>query len=104
MLDFINPSHPSEFAVLRLVAEAQEGGGDVFDIGRLCKNLVRGDNVAWEQAWLGLAEGTEAKAKRELELGHRRTARQFFFMPINTTGCPMCFSPAMRWNGERRDF
>ena len=35
MLDFINPSHPSEFAVLRLVAEAQEGGGDVFDIGRL---------------------------------------------------------------------
>ena len=43
MLDFIDPSHPSEFAVLRLVAEAQEGGGDVFDIGRLCKSLEPGE-------------------------------------------------------------
>jgi dipeptidyl aminopeptidase/acylaminoacyl peptidase len=79
MLDFVNPSHPSEFAVLRLVAEAQEGGGDVFDIGRLCRNLEPGDTAAWEKGWLGLADATEAKAKRELELGHKRTARQLFF-------------------------
>ena len=102
MLDFINPSHPSEFAVLRLVAEAQEGGGDVFDIGRLCRDLEPGDAVAWEKAWLGLAEATEAKAKRELDLGHKRTACNFSFMPINTTECPMCFSPATNWNVERR--
>ena len=79
MLDFINPSHPSEFAVLRLVAEAQEGGGDVFDIGRLCKTLEPGDREGWEKGWLGLAEATEAKAKHELALGHKRTAMQFFF-------------------------
>src|SRR4030095_6848389 len=79
MLDFVNPSHPSEFAVLRLVAEAQEGGGDVFDIGRLCRNLEPGDTAAWENGGLGLADATEAKAMRELEVGHKRTAGQFFF-------------------------
>ena len=79
MLDFINPSHPYEFAVLRLVAEAQEGGGDVFDIGRLCRNLEPRDKEGWEKGWLGLAEATEAKARRELALGHKRTAMQFFF-------------------------
>ena len=79
MLDFVNPSHPSEFAVLRLVAEAQEGGGDCFDIGRLCKTLEPGDMVGWEKGWLELAERTEAKAKRELASGHKRTAMQFFF-------------------------
>jgi hypothetical protein len=58
MLDFINPSHPSEFAVLRLVAEAQEGGGDVFDIGRVCRNLEPRDLVAWEKAWLELGDAS----------------------------------------------
>lgn len=79
MLDFINPSHPFEFAVLRLVAEAQEGGGDVFDIGRLCRNIEPGDKNAWEKAWLELAERIEAKAERELAMGHKRTAMQYFF-------------------------
>ncbi|HEU5463343.1 MAG TPA: prolyl oligopeptidase family serine peptidase [Candidatus Binatia bacterium] len=79
MLDFINPSHPAEFAVLRLVAEAQEGGGDVFDIGRLCRTLEPGDTGGWERGWLDLAQKIEAKAQRELALGHKRTALQFFF-------------------------
>ena len=104
MLDFINPSHPAEFAVLRLVAEAQEGGGNVFDIGRLCKTLEPGRWVGWEKGWLELADATEAKAKRELALGHKRTAMQFFSTPINTIGCPTCFSPATNWNAERRAF
>jgi hypothetical protein len=98
MLDFIKPPHPSEFAVLRLVAEAQEGGGDVFDIGRLCRTLEPGDMAGWETGWLGLAEATEAKARRELAAGHKRTAMQFSFTPINTTACPTCFWPAMNWN------
>jgi len=79
MLDFINPSHPFEFQVLRLVAEAQQGGGDVFDIGRLCRNITPGDREGWERAWHGLAETMEAKAKRELELGHKKTSMQNFF-------------------------
>ncbi len=79
MLDFFQPTSPFEFQVLRLLAEAQQGGGDVFDIARLCRNLSPGDKEGWERAWLSLAEATEAKAKLELELGHRQTSMQNFF-------------------------
>jgi len=44
--------------------EAQQGGGDVFDIARAMKNVEPGDKAAWERAWLELAEKTEARAKR----------------------------------------
>ena len=79
MLDFFQPSGPFESQTLRLVAEAQQGGGDVFDIARLCRNLKPGDKEGWERAWLGLAEATEAKAKRALQSGHTRTGMQNFF-------------------------
>lgn len=79
MLDFFSPTGPFESQTLRLVAEAQQGGGDVFDISRLCRKLKPGDKEGWERAWLELAEAIEAKAKRELQLGHKRTAMQNFF-------------------------
>lgn len=79
MIDFFSPTTPFESQTLRLLAEAQQGGGDVFDIARLCRNLKAGDKVGWERAWLGLAEAMEAKARRELELGHARTSMQNFF-------------------------
>lgn len=79
MIDFFQPTGPFESQTLRLVAEAQQGGGDVFDIARLCRGLTPGDKKGWERAWLALAQATETKAKRELELGHRRTSTQLFF-------------------------
>ena len=51
----------------------------MFSISAACETLEPGDMVGWERGWLGLAEATEAKAKRELALGHKRTAMQFFF-------------------------
>ena len=33
MFDFLFPNHPFGGHTLRLVAQAQQGGGDVFDIG-----------------------------------------------------------------------
>ena len=79
MLDFFNPKHPFESQTLRLVAEAQQGGGDAFDIARLCRKIQPGDKEGWEKAWLELAHATEAEAKNALAAGHRRTAIQFFF-------------------------
>lgn len=79
MLDFLKPTHPFGFHVLRLVAEAQQGGGDVFDIARLCEGLEPGDRDGWERAWLGLAERTEAAAKQSLAAGYKRSAMQYFF-------------------------
>ena len=104
MLDFINPSHPSEFAVLRLVAEAQEGGGDVFDIGRLCRILSPAITLPGKR--LGWGSRPQAKPRPSVSLNWVTGAPpgNGFFMPINITECPMCFSPEMSWNGERRDF
>jgi dienelactone hydrolase len=79
MLNFLKPDHPWGFHVLRLVAEAQQGGGDLFDIARLCERLEPNDRDGWESGWLDLAERTEANAKRALALGHQDTAMQNFF-------------------------
>ncbi len=79
MFDFFQPTHPFGGQTLRLVAEAQAGGGDVFDIARLCRGIEPGDKAVWEQAWRGLAAETEIKAKQALAKGHQRTAMQFFF-------------------------
>jgi dienelactone hydrolase len=79
MLDFLRPTHPFSFHVLRLVAEAQQGGGDLFDIARLCRRLEPDDRGGWERAWLALAEATEANAKRALAAGRQQTAMENFF-------------------------
>lgn len=79
MIDFIKPTHPWGFHVLRLAAEAQQGGGDLFDIARLCERLEPGDLAGWERGWLGLAEKIEAEAKRTLDSEHRDSARAHFF-------------------------
>jgi dienelactone hydrolase len=79
MLDFFQPTHNFGFQALRLVAEAQHGGGDVFEIARLCDGLEPDDKIGWERAWLALAESTESKAKEALAAGHRQTATDYFF-------------------------
>jgi len=79
MIDFFRPTHNFGFQVLRLVAEAQHGGGDVFDIARLCRDLELDDKDGWERGWLHLAESTENKAKHALTSGHKRTAMEYFF-------------------------
>jgi dienelactone hydrolase len=79
MLDFVKPTHPWGFHVLRLAAEAQQGGGDLFDIARLCERLEPDDRGGWERGWLDLAERTETNAKRALVLGHQDTAMRNFF-------------------------
>src|SRR5437016_2967297 len=83
MFDFLFPSHPFGGHTLRLLAQAQQGGGDVFDIARAMKSVEAGDKVAWERAWLELAEKTEARAKQALGAGHQRTAKQYFFHANN---------------------
>lgn len=79
MIDFLFPAEVMGGQTLRLVAEAQQGGGDLFDVARLCRGLDPGDKGAWQDAWLGLARETEARAREALASGHERTARQFFF-------------------------
>ena len=63
MFDFFTPNHPFGGQTLRLVAQAQQGGGDIFDIARTCAKIEPGDKTGWEREWLQLAQTTEAKAK-----------------------------------------
>ena len=79
MFDFFTPTHPFGGQTLRLVAQAQEGGGDVFDIARTCKRIEPGDKDGWEREWLALAERIEGKAKEALATGRTKTAIRFFF-------------------------
>jgi dipeptidyl aminopeptidase/acylaminoacyl peptidase len=79
MFDFFRPTHPFGGQTLRLVAEAQHGGGDVFDIARICHGIEEGDTDGWERAWVAAAEAAEAKAHDALAAGRKHTARQFFW-------------------------
>ncbi len=83
MFDFLFPDHPFGGHTLRLLAQAQQGGGDLFDIARAMKHVEAGDRDAWEKAWLELAQKTEARAKEALAAGHRRTAEQYLFHSSN---------------------
>ncbi len=79
MFDFFRPTHPFGGQTLRLVAEASQGGGDVFEIARTCHEIEEGDKDGWERSWISLAERTEKKAKDALADGREITARQHFF-------------------------
>ena len=79
MFDFLFPTEPFGGQTLRLVAQAQQGGGDLFDIARTCRNIQAGDKESWEKAWLDLAQKTEARATEALSAGRKITARNYFF-------------------------
>ena len=79
MFDFFFPTHPFGGQTLRLVAQAQQGGGDVFDIARTCAKIEPGDKDGWERGWLELAQNTEAKGQAALAGGHHHTAIPYFF-------------------------
>src|SRR5262249_9163787 len=77
------PNHPFGGHTLRLVAQAQQGGGDIFDIARAMKSVEAGDKTAWEGAWLGLGGKKETRAHEALDAKRVRTARQYFFHASN---------------------
>ena len=79
MFDFLFPSHAFGSQTLRLVAEAQQGGGDVFDIARCCRGIEEGDTDSWERAWVALAERIEGLARDALADGRNTTAMKYFF-------------------------
>jgi hypothetical protein len=79
MFDFLFPTEPFGGQTLRLVAQAQQGGGDLFDIARTCRDIKPGDKQSWEKGWHELAQNTEARAREALAAGRKITARDYFF-------------------------
>ncbi len=79
MFDFFFPGESFGSQTLRLVAEAGEGGGDVFEIARVCRDIEAGDREGWERAWSDKARRTQERAETALAAGNRRTALGYFF-------------------------
>ena len=52
MFDFFFPTEGMGSQTLRLVAEAGEGGGDVFEIARVCREIEPGNHESWERRGL----------------------------------------------------
>lgn len=79
MNDFFQPTEPFAAQTQRLVAEAQQGGGDLFDIARTYQEITPGDTESWQREWLNLAERVEERAMAALTAGNEQTAIQYFF-------------------------
>jgi hypothetical protein len=69
MFDFLFPTHPFGGHTLRLAAQAQQGGADLFDIARAMRSVDAGDKIAWETAWLDLARKIESRSAAALAAG-----------------------------------
>ena len=91
MFDFLFPNHPFGGHTLRLVAQAQQGGGDVFDIARAMKNVEAGDKAAWERAWLELARKPRRERNKRLQRAVSAQRGNIFFTPATTIECPTCY-------------
>ena len=79
MFDFFFPTEPFGSQTLRLVAEASQGGGDPFEIARVCREIAKGDKKSWEAAWTLKAKETELRATNCLTDGNVRSAMGYFF-------------------------
>ena len=83
MIDFLEPTEPFGRQTQRLCAEAQEGGGDVFEIAAVCRRIEPGDADGWAREWDALAETVETRARAELAAGHTASAMRHFFHANN---------------------
>ncbi len=79
MIDFFQPTNPFAAQTQRLAAEAQQGGGDIFDIEALCRELAPGDAEAWQSAWLQLAKTVETRAAAAYDAGNNQTGMALSF-------------------------
>ena len=90
MFDFFTPNHPFGGQTLRLVAQAQQGGGDVFDIARTCES-----NPATKRVGNGNGSNWRKRPKPKQDRRQPRTAgtrrSRIFFTPTSTIECPTCF-------------
>ena len=83
MIEFFEPQEIMGAQTLRLAAESQNGGGDIFEIAATVKRIEPGDTEGWEREWRMLAERVEARAQAELAAGHTQAAMRHFFHANN---------------------
>lgn len=79
MIEFFNPTNRYEHQTQRLVARAQYGAADIFEIAQVAELLNADELEPWRAAWWVLAEAAEREAAVAEAAGHRATAIQRYF-------------------------
>lgn len=76
---------PSAYSenIMRILEEAEYGGGDVLDCIRTLQQIRPGNMDDWISEWTKIAEKTEAKAEEELKSGHALSARRSLLSAYN---------------------
>lgn len=66
---------------MRLLAQVAVGGADLFECARTAGRIGTRttDGGTWQREWARTARETAALAQRELDAGHRNTAKKAFF-------------------------
>jgi len=93
MIDFFNPTEPYSAQTQRFVARAQNGAGDIFEIGSLAATVDVGDVVAWKREWTALGERAEREARAAETAGHLVTARTRYYHASQYYGQSDIFTP-----------
>lgn len=69
------PEHPwLSYQFRRGLGETQEGGGAVSEVFLAASRMVPGDLESWHAEWKRIADANRARAEREDQAGHVRTA------------------------------
>jgi dienelactone hydrolase len=79
MFDVFTPASPFAAQTQRLVARAQFGAADIFEITTLATQVAPGDVAGWEAAWTALAEGALREAEAHQAAHHRQSAMTRYF-------------------------
>lgn len=69
--------------VMRILEEAEYGGGDVFDCIRTLQRIRPGNMEDWISEWSKLADHYRDRAEKAMRDNHRITARKFYLNAYN---------------------
>lgn len=87
------PSAASE-NIMRIIEEAEYGGGDVFDCIRTIERIRPGNSEDWINEWSNTGKVDQARAEDAVKAGHMITARKYYLNAYNYYRHASFFIPA----------
>lgn len=79
MIDYFRPTSPYAAQTQRLVARAQFGAADAFEIAAVAARLEPNDLDGWIKAWMDVADAAQTEAEDYAAAGHGESAMTRFF-------------------------
>lgn len=76
------PSAASE-NIMRIIQEAEYGGGDVFEVFRAIQNIRPGNKEDWINEWAKIGKMSAEKAEKAMKANHVMTGRKMYLNSYN---------------------